>query len=110
MKQETGVVKIEVNAKEFSAPYSCAEFENSEDVLGHLASADAEALKKFFSALNYGIKLKAIAVVRGQLNSQAAGPDRAMEQLVKAMVKQYASIGKTITEDQAKAAIAAMSL
>lgn len=106
MKNETRKVTLKVNDKEFVREYQATIYESAEDLLALLSKSDAETQKQIAADYTYGSDLKVKAKIRQQLESEAAGPDKAIAKLVTDLVKQYASVGKTITEEQARAVLA----
>lgn len=106
MKHETKSVDVKINDKEFSQNYQAEIFESADDVLNAMQSP--EGLAKILRDLNYGTDLKLRAVVRGQLVSSSAGPEKAYEAMAKNLVKAKAAQGKTITLERALEIIRAM--
>lgn len=103
MKTETGSVNVEVtNAKgektTVSKQAEYVQLENAEDVL--TLASDAEKVKDLISAANYGFNLKSRAAVRQSILNEAAGPGKAIEQMVKSLVKMTG-----MSEDTARARV-----
>ncbi len=91
----------------FTKPVSFPELETADDVLSLIS--DEEKLKELLAAANYGYNLKARAKVSQQIKQENAGPENSINKMVKDMVKMFAAMGKTITEDDARKRVLALS-
>lgn len=106
MKNDQGTVTVSIGDKEFSKGYTKKIYETADDVLGELQ--DEKALKTVIDNLNYATDLKLRAKVRADILSESAGPEKAVDKMVKDMVKMRAAVGKPITEEQARKIILAL--
>lgn len=101
MKNVPAVVTVEIGDKKFEKPYTKIVMETVEDMLALLQ--DEKKAADVIRDYNYGSDLKIKAQVRNALINESAGPDKALEQMIKQIVKQRAAVGKAVTEEQAKA-------
>lgn len=96
MKTENGKVTLVVGEgdakKEFTKDYQKVIFETAADIVGWLQ--DAEKAPSVIAALNYGYDLKQRAKVRQQLESTSAGPEKALEKLIKNIQAARTALGK----------------
>lgn len=81
--------------------YQRVSFETVEDVLSALQSGNESDRKALIQDLNYGRDLKVRQGIRQQILDKEAGPDKAIAKIAKDLVKLYAAMGKTITEEKA---------
>lgn len=101
MKSEQQTVTVTLSeGNEKSKGYTRTSFETAEDVLGALSGAP-DKVKELIANLNYGTDLKVRAAIRQEILNEFAGPDRAIDKLAKDLVKLYASMGQTITLEDA---------
>lgn len=82
------------------------EVENADDVLAILQNEDQA--KDFFKSANYGINLRARSIVSAAIKDTESGPEKAIEKMVKDMIKARAALGRPITEANAIAKVKEM--
>ncbi len=96
MKTEQSSVTLKVGTapdeKEFTRAYTKVTYETAADVVEAMQNPDG--LKAIIGALNYGLDLKLRAKVRQQLDSESAGPEKALEKMIKTLNAQRVALGK----------------
>lgn len=99
---------------------TCVQAESAEDILT-LLQEDQNSVKgedetdtefarrknRVISFFNYASDLKARASITNQINSENVDPTKALDKAVQDFMKYRASMGKPVTEDQARALLSA---
>lgn len=107
MRQETVSVDVTVNGKTFSRPFTKSVYETADDVLNALQ--DPKSMSTVIDFLNYATDLKGRAPIRQAILNTDAANEMAMEKSVKEFIKLRASVGKPVTEDQARKMVETMA-
>lgn len=106
MQNPNGVVEIIVakgtpDEKKFQTNYVKTVFETAADIMSWLQDAGKQA--DLIASLNYGHDLRARAKVRIALETASAGPDKAIDQMLKKLCSARVAMGKSVTPEwQAK--------
>ena len=111
MKQEKAKVELKVgpkgpDQKSFEREYVKDVYE-VEDIIAALQ--DPERAKEIVAAVTYGMDLKVRAKIRAQLEAEVAGPDKAIEKTLKALIDARKASGKAVTDEWIAAKRAALS-
>ncbi len=114
MKHEQGTVTVRdltgsdgKKLEPIEKAYTKTIFETVDDVLSALQNADSA--KDTISLLNYAKDLKLRAIVRATILTENEGPGKAIDRLVKDILKMRAAVGKPVTEEVARKMASAMS-
>ena len=102
MKTETGTVSVKFDSKPegITRAVSYSQLETQDDCLNMLQTP--EGLKSLIAAANYGFNLKARSAVRQAILETEGGPDKAIDKMVKDLIKARQVVGKPITEGAAR--------
>ena len=100
MKLVTDTVEVKIGDKTLSGPVSYSIPETVDDVLALLN--DKETSDRCIKDISYATNLRERAKVRAQIQTAQGGPDKALEMLIKSLVKQSAAFGKPMTEEKAR--------
>ena len=101
MLQVNDTVEVKIGDKVHSAPVSYSVPETIDDVLGLLNTK--ETADRCIKDLGYATNLRERAKIRAKIQAEAGGPDKALDTLVKSIIKNAAAMGKTITPEKARA-------
>lgn len=112
MKTIEDVVKVNITgadgkSTEFTKPVTFPELENVDDVLSFMQKSD-ESAKELIAAANYGFNLKARSKVTQTIKQENAGPEASINKMVKDMVKARATLGRPISEEDARKTVLTM--
>lgn len=99
MKNEKKTVTVKIGDKDFTDTYDKSSYETREDLLTAIQTDDG--LSKILADLNYGWDLKQRSVVRQRILDTQTGPEKAVEKLVKDLIKVYGTMGKTLSPEAA---------
>lgn len=89
-----------LDMKEITREYTRVTYETADDVLSDLQ--DPEGLKNILRFVNAGREAIMRAALRNAIMSSEGGPERALDKLVKDIIKMRAAMGKPVSETKAK--------
>ena len=103
MNYKENTVTVSVGEKEFSKTYQQIDKSTLTvaDMLAKL-QGDEKEVKQFISDWHYGQDLRAKADVRAKIVAEIAGPEKSFEKMVKDFMKLRETMGKAVSEEQAR--------
>lgn len=99
-------VTVKIGDKEIEGDGQVELYTTLEDLMPELESA--ESITEILAHLNFSLEAKERNKIRARVIAANSGPDRAIDSSAKQLVKAYAAMGKTISEDDARKKVLAM--